>query len=210
MPVWVIRPMAARRVEPRDGAPLERLAPDRARALIQAWRPAAHACAPSDRRVLGAGRAEPRRDWQEAGAIAHPRGADLAHLAEPVVDVPLRAPPAEGRLTTHRHALFARPTRRAAVCEGPPLVGVAAPEHLRHKLIIVGGLVTRMGLRNRPPGLGQDVREAMPGPRGCSKPQGAPREGGAMRVGQRLYHPSPAQSTLSAVFMGHPHAPHCP
>jgi len=29
-------------------------------------------------------------------------------------------------------------------------------------------------------------------------------------VVQRLYHTSPAQSTPSAVFMGHPYSPHCP
>jgi len=31
-----------------------------------------------------------------------------------------------------------------------------------------------------------------------------------MMVVQRLYHTSPAQSTPSAVFMGHPHSLHLP
>jgi len=60
--VRVIRPMAAMRVEHRDGAPFEHLAPDRARDIIQAWRPAAHARAQHDRRVLVASRTEHRRD----------------------------------------------------------------------------------------------------------------------------------------------------
>ena len=82
MQVRVLLPMAAMRVEHGDGAPLERLAPDRAREIIQAWRPAAHERAQYDRRVLGEGRADHRRDRQDAVAIDHPRVEDLAHLAD--------------------------------------------------------------------------------------------------------------------------------
>ena len=42
------------------------------------------------------------------------------------------------------------------------------------------------------------------------KHQSAPSWGGKIVVVQRLYHTSPAQSTPSAVFMGHPYSPHCP
>ena len=73
----MILPIAPMRVEHRDIAPPERLAPDRAIEIIQALRPAAHERAQHDRRVLVEGRAEHRRDRQDDVPIDHPLVEDL-------------------------------------------------------------------------------------------------------------------------------------
>src|SRR5262247_1649122 len=91
MQVRVILPIAAMRVEHRDGASFERLAPDRAIEIIQALRPAAHESAQYDRRVLVESRTEHRRDRQDDMPIDDPRVEDLTHLADPVVDMDFSA-----------------------------------------------------------------------------------------------------------------------
>ena len=83
----MVLPIATMRVEHRDGAPLERLAPDRAIEIIQALRPAAHERTQYDRRMLVEGRAEYRWDRQDDVPIDHPRVKGFAHLADPVVDM---------------------------------------------------------------------------------------------------------------------------
>jgi len=90
----MLLPSAARRVEDRAGAPLERRAPDRAGKILQALGPAAHDRTPYGRRVLVEGRAAQRRACQDDGLIAHPRVEDCAPLAPPVVDLHFSAPPA--------------------------------------------------------------------------------------------------------------------
>src|SRR5215471_17139248 len=76
--------------------------------------------------------------------------------------------------------------------------------------MIGGGLIARMGVGEAIPVVGKDLLEDVPVPRGCCKHQGAPSWGVEMVVVQRLYHTSPAQSTPSAVCMGHPQSPTAP
>ena len=87
MQVRVLLPIAAMRVEHRDGTPLERLAPDGARDIIEAWRPAAHERVQHHLGVVVKGRPEQRRHRQDNVPIAPPGVEDLTHLADPVVDM---------------------------------------------------------------------------------------------------------------------------
>ena len=60
MQMGMVLPIAAMRVEHRDGAPLEGLPPDGAGEIVEALRPAAHQRAQHDRRILVKGGAEHR------------------------------------------------------------------------------------------------------------------------------------------------------
>ena len=82
-------PMAAMRVEHRDGAPLECLPLDGAGEIVEALRPAASQRTQHDRGVLGKGRAEHRRHRQDNMPIDDAFVEDLADLADPVIDIDL-------------------------------------------------------------------------------------------------------------------------
>ena len=91
MQVRVVLPIAAMRVEHRDVAPRQGLAPDGAIEIIQTLCPTAHQRAQQRRGVLVKGRAEHRRDRQDDVSIDHALVQDLAHLTDPVVHVELGA-----------------------------------------------------------------------------------------------------------------------
>jgi hypothetical protein len=141
----MLLPVAAMRVEDRDGAPPERLAPDLTIKVIQALRPASHQRAQQDRGVVIEGRAEHGWDCENDMAIDAPLVERLAHLADPIVHGDLGTPQAQGRFAAHRHQMLALSTVQAAVFEGTHLFRVATRQHLGHQVIIVGRLVARMG-----------------------------------------------------------------
>src|SRR6266446_1737994 len=87
MEMGVVLPIAAMRVEDRDVAPPQRLAPDFTIEIIQALTPAAHERAQYDRRVLVEGRTEHGWHRQDDRPIDDALMEDLAHLAEPVVHI---------------------------------------------------------------------------------------------------------------------------
>ena len=87
MQMGMVLAIAPMRVEHRDGAPPECLAPDCAIEIVEALRPAAHERAQHDRRVLVESRTAHRWDRQDDVAIDDPLVEDLAHLADPVVDM---------------------------------------------------------------------------------------------------------------------------
>ena len=120
------------RVEHGDGAPFERLAPDRALELIQALRPAAHACVQHDRRVLVEGRAEHGWHRQNEVPIDDPCMEDLTHLAHPGIDMDLGTPQAQRRCTAHGHQMLALAAVQTARLDIPDLFRIATREHLRH------------------------------------------------------------------------------
>src|SRR6266851_9676173 len=96
MEMGVVLPIAAMRVEDRDVAPPQRLAPDFTIEIIQALPPTAHERAQYDRRVLVEGRAEHRRHHQDDMPIDDALMEDLAHLADPVVHRDFGAAQAQG------------------------------------------------------------------------------------------------------------------
>src|SRR5262245_49097229 len=102
-----------------------------------------------------------------------------------------------GRFTTHRHAMFALATVRAAVFDIPHLVLIATRQHLGHQSIIVGGLIARMGVGEAVPVVSKDLLEDVPVPRGCCQHRVAPSRDDKIVTVQRLYHTSSAQSTPS-------------
>ena len=210
MQMGMILPIAPMCMEHHDIATPEWLAPDGAVEIIEALYPTAQERAQHDCRILVKGRAKHRRDREDDMPIDHPRMEDPAHLADPVIDVDLGAAQAQGRFTTHRHQMLALATLQAAVFDIAHLLWVATRQHLGHEAFVVGRPVTRMGVGKRVPVIGKDLLEDVPVQRGCCKHQGAPSWGGKIVVVQRLYHTSPAQSTPSAVFTGHPYSPHCP
>ena len=195
MPRGMGRPMAARRVEHRAGAPLERLAPDRARERIQAVRPTAHAHAPHHCRGLGKGRAAQRRDRQADVPIAAPCMEALTPLAHPGIDRALGTPSAPRRLTAQGHQRRALAAVQTAIGAVPDLCRSAPRAPLGHQTVVRGGLRARMGVRKRFPGLGKDLLQDTPVPGGgCQHPR-PPREGLGMVAGPGLYHGSSALST---------------
>ena len=187
------------RVEHHDIATPERLAPDGAVEIIQALHPAAHERAQHDRRVLVKGRAEHRRDRQDDVPIDDPLVEDLAHLADPVVDVDFGAPQAQRRFTAHRHQMLALATLQAAVFDIAHLLWVATRQHLGHQAIIVGRLVARMGMLKRLPVVGKDLLEDTPVPQRVLPSSGRTELGGYDCCGAavvprftRFVHPSSA------------------
>ena len=132
------------------------------------------------------------------------------NLTDPGIDVDFGAPQAQGRFTAHRHQVLALATVEAAIFDRPHLVRIATIEHLGHQAMVVSRLVASIGVGEPVPVLGKNLLEDVPVPRRRYKHQGAPRWRVEMIVVKRLSHTSPAQSTPSAVFMGHPHSLHCP
>ena len=127
----MVLPIAPMRVEHRDVAPLERLAPDGAIEIVQALRPAAHERTQHDRGVLVEGRAEHRWHRQDDMPIDDPFVEDLAHLADPVVDVRLwRSASTSDDLQLIATTCFPCPQCRQRYSIYPIFVGVATGEHL--------------------------------------------------------------------------------
>src|SRR2546426_8947400 len=137
MQMRMILPIAPMRMEHRDVATLERLAPDVAIEIIQALHPAAHERAQYDRRVVVEGRAEHGRHRQDDVPIDHPRVEHRAHLAHPVVHVDFGTPQAQRRCAAHRHPMGALATLQAAVFDIAHLLRVATRQHLGHQAIVV-------------------------------------------------------------------------
>ena len=174
--------------------PPERLAPDLTGAIVQALCPAAHERAQHHRGVLIQGRAEHRGSRQDDGPRDHPLVEDLTHLAHPVVDVDFGAPQAPGRLTAQRHQGFALATGHAAVCDIASLFWIATRQHLGYPALVIRWLVTRMGMLQRPPVIGNDRFEDPPVPGGLWRHRVAPSRGDDMFAVQRCYHASSVSS----------------
>src|SRR6266581_1935765 len=92
-------------------------------------------------------------------------------------------------------------TLLAAGCALPHLVRIATRQHLGHQIMIVGGLITRMGVGESVPVVGKDLLEDVPVPRGCCHHRVAPRGGERIVTMPRLSHTSLAQSTPSSAFI---------
>ena len=88
----VVVTIAAMGVDHHDVATLERLAPDLTIEIIQALHPAAHQRAQHDLGVVVKGRAEHRWHRQDDVPVDHALMEDLAHLADPVIDVDFGTP----------------------------------------------------------------------------------------------------------------------
>ena len=190
--------------EHRDGAPRERLAPDRAVEILQALRPTADKRAQQDRGIVLERRAEHGRDGQEEVAIDDALMAHLTDVADPVVDVDCGAPQAQRRLTTHRHQVLPLATGQAAVLDIAHCRRVTTVKHLGHQIIVVGRLVTRMGLLERLPVIGTDVLKDTPGPCGCCQPLRPPSAGGRIVTVPWLYHGASSLSTPPQCVQGSP------
>src|SRR5262252_8260377 len=66
--------------------------------------------------------------------------------------------------TTHRHHVLPLTTVQTAVFPVADLRGVATGEHLAHQTIVIGGLITRMGVLKRLPVLSKDLLKDAPVP----------------------------------------------
>jgi len=198
------RTMAPMGVEHRHGAPSQWRVPDRARDIIPAWRPAAHARAPHERRVVVNGRAEQGRPREDAGPREHPRVEPLAHLAHPVDDGDGSTPHAHGRWTTHRHPRGALAPVPATLCERTPRVRAPIRAPLRHQTILRDRRIAPKGVWEPVPGIGTHLRADIPISWGCDTHAGAPRCRGPGAV-QGL---SPASSALSIPHPSSPDALH--
>ncbi len=175
MPGRVSRPLAAMGVEHGHRAPAEGLAPARAQAILQAWRPTAPERTADNRGVLVKGRAAHGRDRQADMPRDAPRLEGLAPLAPPVVDMDFGAPSAQRRVAAHGHLVRALATPQAAGRHLAHLLGLPAREQLGHQPIIIGGLIAWLGVRQWLPVIGKNLLEDPPGPGGCCQHTGAPR-----------------------------------
>ena len=131
---------------PRCGAARPSLCRTSCAEGFEPWRPAAHARAPHERRVVVKGRAEQGRHREDDVRLDHPRAEPLAHLAHPVGDGNCGTPQAPGPLTTHRPPRGALATVQATLCERTHRVRAPTREHLRHQTIIVDRLIAQMGV----------------------------------------------------------------
>src|SRR2546428_9797188 len=92
-------------------------------------------------------------------------------------------------------------TLQTAIFDIAHLLRVATRQHLGHQIMIVGGLIARMGVGESVPVVGKDLLEDVPVPRGCCHHRVALSGGDRIVTVQRLYHTSPAQSTPSSAFI---------
>src|SRR5688500_2168195 len=92
----------------------------------------------------------------------------------------------------------------AAVCDIAHLFRVATRQHLRHRALVVGRLVARMGVGKRVPVLSKDLLEDTPVPRGCCNHRAALSWGDTIVIVQRLYHGLTASSTPHRPVYHHP------
>src|SRR6267143_5312233 len=158
----MLRPIAPMRMEHRDGASSQRLAPDGAVAIISALPPAAHERAQHDRRVLIAGRTA--HGWHRQADVPRddPLVEDLAPLADPVIDIHFGTPQAPGRFTTHRHPRCPLTAVQAAVCDIAHQVWVPTRQPLGYQAVVIRRLIPRMGVLKRLPVLSKDLLKDMP------------------------------------------------
>ena len=164
MQMGMILPIAAMRVEHRDVAPLERLPLDGAIEIVEALRPAAYQRTQHDRGVLVKGCAEHRWHRQDDMPIDDAFVEDPADLAHPVVHGDFGAAQAPGGFAAHRHHVLPLTTVQTAVFHVPDLRGVATGEHLAHQTIVIGGLITWMGVLQHLPVIGKDPLKDAPVP----------------------------------------------
>ena len=82
--------------------------------------------------------------------------------------------------------MFALTTVEAAIFDRPHLVRMATRQHLGHQIMIVGGLIARMGVGESIPVVGKDLLEDVPVPRGCCHHRVAPSGGDRIVTVQRL------------------------
>src|SRR5678815_249356 len=120
---------------------------------------------------------------------------DLADLADPVVHGDFGTAQAQGGFAAHRHHVLPLTTVQTAVFHVPDLRGVATGEHLAHQIIVIGGLIPRMGVLKRLPLIGKDLLKDAPVPGGCCQHPRPPSEEVKMVVGPWLYHVSSTLST---------------
>jgi hypothetical protein len=73
--------------------------------------------------------------------------------------------------------MLALPTMETAILDRAHLVGIAAPEHLGHKVIIVGRIITRTKLFKPRPVIGKYLFEDVPVLRRLCNHQSAPSWG---------------------------------
>ena len=88
------------------------------------------------------------------------------------------------------------PTMETAILDRAHLVGIAAPEHLGHKVIIVARIITRTKLFKLRPVIGKYLFEDVPVPRGVCNHQGAPSWGIGIVAVPLFYHGSPPSVQL--------------
>src|SRR6266581_5092471 len=96
-------------------------------------------------------------------------------------------------------------TLLAAGCALPHLVRIATRQHLGHQIMIVGGLITQMGVGESVPVVGKDLLEDVPVPRGGCHHRVAPSGGEQIVAMERLYHASAASSTPHPASLRYPH-----
>src|SRR6266403_4928599 len=98
-------------------------------------------------------------------------------------------------------------TLLAAVFAIPHLFRIATRQHLGHQIMIVGGLIARMGVGESIPVVGKDLLEDVPVPCGCCQHKGPPRSERDKVAIPRLYHSSSALSIPPRCAREPPHPP---
>src|SRR2546426_1188908 len=96
----------------------------------------------------------------------------------------------------------ALPTLQTAILDITYLVGIPAPEHLVHEVIIVTRIVTRVDACEPVPVLGKDLFEDVPGRQGFCSHQAASLRSVGLCVIALFYHISPTTSTPSSALTG--------
>src|SRR5256712_1866480 len=81
-------------------------------------------------------------------------------------------------------------TLQTAICDIAHLLGVATRQHLGHQIMIVGGLIARMGVGEALPVVGKDLLEDVPVPCGCCQHEGPPSSESDKVAIPLLYHSS--------------------
>src|SRR5215831_6007244 len=104
----------------------------------------------------------------------------------------------------------ALPTAQTPILDIPHLVGIPAPEHLGHQVIIVASIVARIDAFKAVPVVGKDLFEEAPGRRsGCSHQAASLRSMG-LGIVALLYHVSLTTSTPSSARSRYPPPPTSP
>src|ERR1041385_3663888 len=69
-------------------------------------------------------------------------------------------------------------TVQTAILDVPDLFWIATREHLCHQVVVIGGLIARMGVLKCLPMIGKALLKDTPVPGGCCKHPRPPSEGG--------------------------------
>src|SRR5262244_2756497 len=102
------------------------------------------------------------------------------------------------------------PTAQTPIIDIPHLVGIPAPEHLGHQVIIVASIIARIDVFKAVPVVGKDLFEDAPGRRrGCSH-QAASLRSIRVWIVTLLYHVSLTPSTPSSARRRSPPPPPSP